>query len=303
MSPSLRLPIASLVVALLAACATRSADVAPLATSAAEFATWDCQRLDDEAEQVQRRAADVAWAVDDRAGGNIVALGLGLTVFWPALLAMRPDGLEAANLARLKGRHEALLLSARQKGCPAPGAELPPGRAAALPLSLGERLVYEDRWAGRAAPSMWSLRLRALRRSDFEFVVDEGAGTVQRQDPAGNVLAAPPGAFLWPHLLRPDLELGQVTGGDIQIDGDPLQRARLRGQVVAKGEQLLAGRRFDAIVVELFGDATNGDRSTRVDGVLVIDRSSGVLLRLDLSSANPAFALQRRLLRVDAAPR
>ena len=38
------------------------------------------------------------------------------------------------------------------------------------------------------------------------------------------------------------------------------------------------------------------------DGV-VVDRASGVLLRLDLQSAQAPFALQRRLLRVDAAPR
>jgi hypothetical protein len=35
----------------------------------------------------------------------------------------------------------------------------------------------------------------------------------------------------------------------------------------------------------------------------VVDRASGVLLRLDLQSAQPPFALQRRLMRVDAAPR
>ena len=39
-------------------------------------------------------------AVDERAGNNILALGVGVAVFWPALFAMRPAGLEAAELAR-----------------------------------------------------------------------------------------------------------------------------------------------------------------------------------------------------------
>jgi len=33
----------------------------------------------------------------------------------------------------------------------------------------------------------------------------------------------------------------------------------------------------------------------------VVDRASGLLLRLDLRSSNPNFALQRRLQRVEAA--
>jgi len=82
--------------------------------------------------------------------------------------------------------------------------------------------------------------------------------------------------------------------------GDPLTRARMRGQVVAVGPQTVAGRRFDAIVVELFGDAQRGDVTTRVDGAIVVDRASGLLLRLDLRSANASFSLQRRLVRVEA---
>jgi hypothetical protein len=64
---------------------------------------------------------------------------------------------------------------------------------------------------------------------------------------------------------------------------------------------MVAGRRFDAAVVELFGDAQRGDNTTRVEGAIVVDRASGVLLRLDLRSAQPPFSVQRRLLRVEAA--
>jgi hypothetical protein len=53
--------------------------------------------------------------------------------------------------------------------------------------------------------------------------------------------------------------------------------------------------------VELFGDAQRGDASTRLEGAIVIDRASGLLLRLDLRSADPAFSLQRRLLRIEPA--
>ena len=306
--------------ALLAAgCATRAVDVKPLPASAAEFATWDCARIDEERDVVQHRAADVAWTVDERVGNNILALGVGVTVFWPAMLAMRPDGLEHADLARLKGRYEALQTAARDKACPPPGNELPAARAAALPLAVGERMVYEDRSQAKGPATEWALRVAVLRRGEVEFSRGEGAGKsagagagagkgadqaapagVWLQDRNGNITQAPEGALSWPRLLRGDLLLGAVTAGDMLLVGDPLTRARMRGQVVAVGPQTVAGRRFDAIVVELFGDAQRGDAATRVDGAIVVDRASGLLLRLDLRSANASFSLQRRLVRVEA---
>lgn len=86
------------------------------------------------------------------------------------------------------------------------------------------------------------------------------------------------------------------------VAGDPLSRARLRGQVVAVGAQMVAGRRFDVAVVELFGDVQRGESFTRLVGAIVVDRASGVLLRLDLRSADATFLLQRRLVRVEPAP-
>ena len=292
-------------VLLVAGCATRAVDVQPLPVSPAEFLSWDCARIDDERDLVQHRAADVAWAVDERVGNNILALGMGLTVFWPAMLAMRADGLESAELARLKGRYEALDIAARDKACPTPTNELPAARAAALPLAVGERMVYEDRARTKGPASEWALQVGALRRGEVEFRRNEAGGPttpagVWLQDRAGNITNAPDGALSWPRLLRGELSLGAVTAGDMLVVGDPLTRARMRGQVVAVGAQTVAGRRFEAIVVELFGDAQRGDATTRVDGAIVVDRASGLLLRLDLRSANGSFSLQRRLVRVEA---
>ncbi len=298
---------ACLAAAWLGGCATRAVDVAPAPTSPAEFVAWDCDRIDDELDRVQQHAADVAYAVDERAGTNIVALGVGLSVFWPALVALRPAGLDAAELARLKGRFEALQEAARDKGCPPAADTLSAARAAALPLAVGEQLVYEDRRGGHGPASEWVLRLTAIRRGEIDYRVQappaqaDAADPTWRQDLAGNIIAAPPGALQWPHLLRGELDLGAVTAGDIVVAGDPMVHARMRGQVVAVGPQTVAGRRFDVAVVELFGDAPSGAASTRVEGAIVVDRVNGVLLRLDLSSANPNFSLQRRLVRVAPA--
>jgi hypothetical protein len=289
-----------LTAAVLSGCATRAADVRPAPADPADFAAWSCERIHDEQDVVQQKAADVAYAVDERAGTNILALGVGVTVFWPALFALRPEGPDAADLARLKGRFEALQIASTLKRCPPPGAELSAARAAQVPVASGERLVYEDRRDPRRAASEAVLRVVALRRGEFEFELESAASSgTWRQDRAGNVTVAPNGSLQWPRLLRGELNPGTVMAGEVLIAGEPQARARVRGQVVAVGAQMVAGRRFDAAVVELFGDAQRGEASTRVEGALVVDRDSGVLLRLDLKTADAGFALQRRLVRIE----
>jgi hypothetical protein len=263
---------------LLAGCVTRADDVKPQAADAAAFGSMDCAALYDETDRVRQRAARVAYAVDERAGTNIVALGMGMTVFWPALLAMRPAGADADELARLKGRDEA----------------------------IAERLVYEERAAAGGPARELALRLTALRRNDIEFTVESpraAAGARWQQDLFGNSAQTPPGWVQWRRLLQPELALGHVLAGELVGSDDGAQRGRVRGQVIALGVQTSLGRPFDAAVIELFGDVPIGDHSTRLEGVMVVDRKSGVLLRLDLKSANPEFALRRSLVRIEPAPR
>ena len=57
----------------------------------------------------------------------------------------RWDGPQAAELAQLRGNYDALQAARRAKGC-APRSELlAADEAAALPIALGERLLYEER--------------------------------------------------------------------------------------------------------------------------------------------------------------
>lgn len=300
-----------LAAALLAGCASRSTEVQAKRIDRAAYADWTCERLFDETDIVQLRAADVAYAVDARAGNNMIALGLGVTVFWPAMLAMRPDGPESVELAELKGRFEALRSATEGRACgPAPGL-MALQRAAALPVAAGDRLIYEQRASADALPQRLGMRVAQLRRGQILFDVDlDGERLAQAwlQDLHGNpVLVGRPPLIGWQRLLRGTLDLGQLVQGELAAADESLPRGRVRGQVVAVGPQALAGRNFDVAVIELFGDAPQpasnvGEHaaSTRLDGVMAVDRRSGVLLRLELRCANPAYAVRRRLIRVES---
>jgi len=302
-----RLPSLALLALAFTGCATRSGDVAPEPVDAAPLAQLGCEQLHDEADRVRHRAAEVAYAVDARAGQNIVALGLGVTVFWPALVAMRPVGPDAKSLAELKGRDDAIERTLADKRCPAAPSELAPARAAALPVAIGERLVYEERAAAGGPARELGLRVAALRRVEIEFAADEAGrslGPPWLQDAFGNQPQAQPGQgwVAWKRLLRPEMALGDVLSGDL-VGASETREAqatgRVRGQVIALGVRHDLGRPFDAAVIELYGDVPHGDHSTRLDGVMVVDRKSGVLLRLELRSGNPEFALKRTLLRIE----
>ncbi|MDH5338580.1 MAG: hypothetical protein OEW22_02295 [Rubrivivax sp.] len=290
---------AGLVAGLLAGCAGLAADPSLARADPAEFADWSCSRIRDETDAVHYRAASLNWQVDRRAGRHIVELGLGLRVFWPALQALLPEGPDGRALTRMEGRSDALQVAGRQQGCPAADEDAANERLAGLPVRPGERLVYEEQRGVRGPLVELALDVVALRRNEIEFLRESGgARSVWRQDMAGNVTEGPDGALVWPALLRQPLALGDVVAGDLLVNGEPDRRARVRGQVVAVGPLRVAGRAFDAAVIELFGDVPLGQSSTRLDGSLVIERAAGLLLRLDLQSAQPDFSLQRRLVRV-----
>jgi hypothetical protein len=220
---------------------------------------------------------------------------------------MRPDGPDAQVLADLKGRDEAVRTVLERKGCPPAPELLGAARAAALPVAVGERLVYEERPRAGGPARETVLRVVALRRDGIEFAPDEqhggGDGARWRQDPFGNLAAAPspaPGWLHWRRLLGDEMELGSVLTGDL-VGPHGETRGRLRGQVIAVGVQSGFGRPLDAAVIELFGEASDAQQtSTRLDGVMVVDRKSGLLLRLDLRSHDPDLALRRVLQRIEA---
>jgi hypothetical protein len=277
--------------ALLAGCAAR----APYAVAEVDVTRLSCAQLVEQLDRVQRRAADVAYAVDARAGRDIDALGIGVRVFWPALLALQPDGAEARELNALQRRDGALRRAATAAACPPPAV----GPLAVLPVAAGDRLVYGERASPRAPAREVVLRIAAVRGDRIDFAV-QGDGSRWQQDLAGNVSGpAPAGRLSWRRLLDGELALGQVVAGELLDGSDVAVRARARGQVVAIGPQTIGGRTFDVAVIELFGDVLRNDAVIRLDGVLAVDRASGVVTRLDLRSADPGFTLRRELWRVE----
>ena len=104
------------VLALTAGCAKRAEDVAAAYHSPHAFEKWDCAQLYSETEAMQNEVLRVAGEQDGAADRDVVAVGVGLVLFWPALFLLAA-GDDEAQLSHLKGKHKALTTAMEMKGC------------------------------------------------------------------------------------------------------------------------------------------------------------------------------------------
>jgi hypothetical protein len=66
---------------------------------------------------VSARAAQAAGVQDEKSTNDKVAMGVGLIIFWPALLFTKGNDENTAELARLKGQMDAIEQASIQKRC------------------------------------------------------------------------------------------------------------------------------------------------------------------------------------------
>ncbi len=103
--------------AVIASCATPPEDIDASYVSPLTYEAYDCTQLAAEAQRVSARAAEVTGVQKKKAGGDAVAMGIGLILFWPALLFIKGDGATETEVARLKGVMETIEKVAIAKNC------------------------------------------------------------------------------------------------------------------------------------------------------------------------------------------
>jgi hypothetical protein len=100
-----------------AACASRAENISAAYVSPLQYQNFNCAQLGEEASRLSSRAAQVAGVQDSKATNDAVATGVGVIIFWPALLLIKGDSTTAAELARLKGEMEAIERISVEKKC------------------------------------------------------------------------------------------------------------------------------------------------------------------------------------------
>jgi hypothetical protein len=100
-----------------ASCAKDANQVGATYVSPVMYETYSCAQLAQEAQRVSARAAQAAGVQDEKSTNDKVAMGVGLIIFWPALLFTKGNDENTAELARLKGQMDAIEQASIQKRC------------------------------------------------------------------------------------------------------------------------------------------------------------------------------------------
>jgi hypothetical protein len=101
----------------LAGCATRAENISAAYVSPIQYQSFTCAQLQEEAARVSARAVVASGAQDQKATNDAVATGVGVVLFWPALLFIKGDAASAQEIAMLKGDMDAIEQANIQKKC------------------------------------------------------------------------------------------------------------------------------------------------------------------------------------------
>lgn len=102
----------------LAGCATSSKDIAASYVSPMQYASYDCDQLNAEAQRIQGRVVQLGGRLDEAANNDKALTAVGIVLFWPALFFLGGTKQQEAEYARLKGEYDAVQQAAVQKRCP-----------------------------------------------------------------------------------------------------------------------------------------------------------------------------------------
>jgi hypothetical protein len=120
--------------AVLAGCASSSAEISPTYVSPVMYQSYTCQQLALEAQGVTTRAAALSGVQDSQRTKDQWATAAAVVVFWPAAFFVQGDKQNAAELAQMKGQMVAIEQASIAKKCniqfqkPEPSAAPPTDR-------------------------------------------------------------------------------------------------------------------------------------------------------------------------------
>ena len=109
--------LAAACVVALSGCAKNADKISSTYVSPLQYQSLTCDQIAEESARVASRAASVSGAQNKQAKNDAIATGVGVVVFWPALLFLSPGKDQSAEVGRLKGDMEALEQAAIAKNC------------------------------------------------------------------------------------------------------------------------------------------------------------------------------------------
>ncbi|MDQ1338338.1 MAG: hypothetical protein QG617_1305 [Campylobacterota bacterium] len=112
--------IGSVIVAsviLMSGCSQKADSIKATYASPLPYEKHSCKQLKDEVIRVNKRLSEISGQQADVANKDAVVMGVGLVIFWPALLLMAQGEDQKAEIGNLKGQYNTLRDVAVKKNC------------------------------------------------------------------------------------------------------------------------------------------------------------------------------------------
>jgi len=93
---------------LMTGCASDSSQIAASHVSSVHYSKYDCDMLTTELNELTGRLGTLEKIADDKATNDAVVGSVAVIFFFPVALAMQGDGVEAQELAQVKGKINAI---------------------------------------------------------------------------------------------------------------------------------------------------------------------------------------------------
>lgn len=102
---------------LMSGCSQKADSIKATYVSPLPYEKHSCKQLKDEVIRVNKRLAEISGQQADVANKDAVVMGVGLVIFWPALLLMAQGEDQKAEIGNLKGQYNTLRDVAAKKNC------------------------------------------------------------------------------------------------------------------------------------------------------------------------------------------
>ena len=98
-------------------CSTAAKDISAKYVSPAQYASYDCEQIEQELIRVSGKVQEMTGQLDDNRETDNVTTTAGIILFWPALFFLGGTKEQEAEYAQLKGEYNALEQASIQKKC------------------------------------------------------------------------------------------------------------------------------------------------------------------------------------------
>ncbi len=101
----------------LAACAAQPDKVVSTYVSPTTYSSFSCKQLISDRNGVVAKVNELNGAQKKKADNDAAMMGVGMILFWPALIGLAAGSDVEVQLASMKGNYDALTQAGMQKGC------------------------------------------------------------------------------------------------------------------------------------------------------------------------------------------